>query len=134
MGSWKCVQEDLWQTDLGLWSGAVAKIIRLVMSGLAGPAAKRRQQLTGNSGNLVPLLGSQCRMGCPMALVKGDFSFQGKPRTIGQFPFDLPVKFSTQSYISHFSLPEPSARGKRAPLRKGLWRLKGRKRSGEKES
>lgn len=39
-------------TDLGLCSGAVAEVNRLVMAGLAGPPAKGRTPLTGSPGTM----------------------------------------------------------------------------------
>lgn len=45
VGSWKCVQKGLWQTNLVLWPGAVAEVTRLIMLELAGPLAKGRRPL-----------------------------------------------------------------------------------------
>lgn len=41
MGSWKCWQNDSWQTDLGEWSEAIAGTYRQGKQGLDGAPAKR---------------------------------------------------------------------------------------------
>lgn len=126
VGSWKCVQKDLWQTNLVLWPGAVAEVTRLIMLVLAGPPAKGRRPLLEVQG-IGPTVRKLVQNGLPW--INMTLSSR-ETQDHWAASLDLPGEPRTQTPISPFYSLNPQEEGMEGLVglkegrRMGKWFLK----------